>query len=255
MREYSLAQRARCAEKYLGCADMLMDESAASDWGDMVHRVQPVHISHTVTNTSAIGVDSVREVLIGWGRIGRCSAGLATVRLVEADPFSLVPTDTEDKSLRYESAAAFDELQKLRADETPFRSVLRQLRARTSIHAGSTIADRLETLLEDFQDDYGRSLNPESLRAFIALLVQHPDLKRPVITASDTGNLSVEWKSEDKERFLGLQVLPTHQVRYVAYCPDARNPRLRKYSSGLTSADQLFVDLASYDVLSWARSV
>lgn len=164
-----------------------------------------------------------------------------------------VPDEKHNEILGYPKLAVFDELQKLRADETRFRAVLRDLRSLTSVRERESIVKRLEALLEDFQDDYGRCLDTESLRTFVALLSLYPELRRPVITAAENGNLFAEWKTEDGKRFLGLQMLPMHQVRFVAFRPDAKYSQLRNHSSGVTSVDQLFTDLASYDVLAWAR--
>ncbi len=146
----------------------------------------------------------------------------------------------------------FEELQKIRADETHFRSLLRDIPSLTDVRERESIAIRLEALLGDFQDDYGRCLDAESLRTFVTLFSLHPELSKPIITAAENGNLFAEWKAEDGKRFLGLQMLPTHQVRFVAIRPHAKYPQLRNYNSGVTSVEQLFTDLDSYDILSWA---
>lgn len=149
--------------------------------------------------------------------------------------------------------AVFDELEKLRADETRFRAGVAELRAMTTVRERESIAQRLENLLADFRDDYGRCLDTESLRTLIALLVLHPALKRPFITATEKGFLFSEWRSEDQKRLLSLQMLPAHRVRFVAYQPATTYPHLRKHSSGVTSVEELFSDLASYDILAWAQ--
>ncbi len=254
IREYSLAHKARCAERYLGFAGDLDDESTSSGWG-AISDIQPVEIVQAISSTTTPLAGLSHEMLNAWLQ-GKSRGECRAVVVLGVRELGISPAYTgsrKDELFTHEGLAVFDELQKLRADETPFRAVLRQLQAQASIRAREAIAERLEILLEDFQDDYGRSLNPESMKTLLALLTLHPDLKRPTITAAENGNLFVEWKSEDKTRFLGLQLLPMHQVRFVAYCPDARNPHLRKHSSGVTSVDQLFVDLASYDVLSWVR--
>lgn len=259
-REQSLTHKARCAERYLGFPGDLEDEVTSTGWGAINRDVRPMEIHRTLTSTTASSASlSAHNVLSAWLQRGKSHAkhyGQPVVRWVGVKEFAISSAYTDsrkDELVGYERVPVFDELQTLRADEAPFRIVLRQLEAQTAIRARESIAERLEGLLEDFQEDCSRSLNPESLRTFLTLLIQHPDLKRPSITAADSGNLVVEWKSEDKMRFLGLQMLPMHQVRFVAYSPDARNPHFKKHSSGVTSVDQLFVDLASYDVLSWAR--
>ena len=148
----------------------------------------------------------------------------------------------------------FRELQKHRADQTRFREQLSRLYSLTNVRERGSIAGRIDELLGDFQSDYGRSLNTESLQTFIELLSLNPGLKRPVITALDNGNLLAEWRSEDKSHYLGAQMLATHQVRFVAIRPDVKRPHLRIHSSGVTSVDELISDLASYNILSWAST-
>ncbi len=157
-----------------------------------------------------------------------------------------------NENLGHPTLDVFDELQKIRADETHFRAILHDFRSLTTVRERESIAKRLEALLGDFQDDYGRCLDVESLRTFVALFSLHPELRQPTITAAENGNLFAEWKTDDGKRFLGLQMLPTHQVRFVAIRPNATYPQLRKYASGVTSVEQLFTDLPSYDILAWA---
>lgn len=246
----SLARKAIHAAKCLGATDDFevdsMAECAAVERG-----IRPVEIVRATasTTTSSMGV-MLRDMHADWSVLGHNVA----VYSVRAKDFTASPTFTgikNNESLSVVRQAVFDELQKLRADETRFRAVIRELRAQTTISERESIAKRLEVLLEDYQNDYGRSLNAESLRTFVALLLQHPQLRRPAITAAENGNLFVEWKTEDRKRFLGLQMLPMNQVRFVAFRPDAKHPHLRNSTSGITSVEQLFADLASYNILGW----
>lgn len=144
----------------------------------------------------------------------------------------------------------FYELRKSREED--FQVELYRLRNLADVQARVVIAERLETLLEDFQDEYDHCLDLESLRLFVSLLSLNPQLKRPIITATESGCLVVEWKSEDKTKFLGLQMLSIHKVRFVAFRPSEKNPQLRKHVSGETSVNELFSDLVSYNIKAWA---
>ncbi|MDP3496721.1 MAG: hypothetical protein Q8R84_03520 [Candidatus Nitrotoga sp.] len=151
----------------------------------------------------------------------------------------------------YFKPAVFDELQKLRKDKTKFSAALQDLRSRVDIHERVSIVHRLETLMEDFQDDYGRALDADSLRTFIDFLSQYPKLKKPSITANENGILFAEWKNEDGRRSLGVLNLPMHQVRFAAFRPDASSSIRKKHISGVSSIEHLFLDLAPYDILAW----
>jgi hypothetical protein len=249
----SLAHKAIHAAKCLSAADDFEFDSMTAEYAAVGSGIRPVEIGRaTASTTTSSSVGLLREMHADWPQLGH------TVYLVSAKDFTTSPTFTESKNneaLSLVRLAVFDELQRLRADDTRFRAVIRELRTQTAIRERESIANRLEVLLEDFQDDYGRSLNVESLRTFVALLSLHPELRRPAITAAENGNLFAEWKTQDGKRFLGLQMLPMNQVRFVAFRPDAKHSHLRNHSSGVTSVDQLFADLASYDILAWALAV
>lgn len=245
-REQALAHGAINAGRYFNSA-CLDDDSRVVGNPAVGRDIRLVEIVGATANTNTSSSEMTSRDMLGD------QAHIADP-LVKDFPKSLMLTDSKYNEIPdYARLAVFDGLQKLRADETRFRAVLRELQTLTTIREGAPIVKRLEVLLQDFQDDYGRCLDTESLRTFIALLSLHPNLRRPVITAADNGNLFAEWKSEDGKRFLGLQMLPIRQIRFVAFRPDAKYPQLRNHSSGITPADQLFTDLASYDVLAWAR--
>ena len=254
--EQSLAHKAIYANKFLGAhlgqdADLGTTDNLL--YGLDIQLVKPIRATAlTVSPTTLFITDSPSDY-VPTTRPSSYSVELRAglVVMVEIKSASTLTNRKYEEKLGSVSFSAFDELQKIRADDTRFRGALRELLTLTNIHEIEAIAKRLEILLEDFQGDYGRCLSTESLRSLIALLSLHPMLRRPMITASENGNLSVEWKSEDGRQFLGLQMLPMRQIRFFTFRPDAKFSTLRKHLSGLTSVDELFSDLASYDILSW----
>lgn len=254
-REQALAHRAINAGTFPSAAweddDSLAIESLTAERG--VRSMEIIRTATSATNTKTISRDVLgRQVFVRL----LPSHYLRHDRYPRADVKDFVtPTTLTDSTPNENNSnwlAVFDELRNLRADETRFREALCELRSMENVREGEAIAKRLEALLDDFQDDYGRCLDTESLRTFIALLSLHPELKRPVITAAENGNLFAEWKSEDGKRFLGLQLLPMLQVQFVTFQPNAKYSQLRNHSSGITSVDQVFMDTASYNILAWA---
>lgn len=160
--------------------------------------------------------------------------------------------DANAPSYPVDAAHVFDELDRVRADDRPFLKVVGDLRNAPTIPERDALADRLEGLLQAYLEDYGQALDAESLRTFMAFVSHHPELKRPVITATPDGNLFAEWKGDKGRRYLGVQFLPTRQVRYVAIRPNPRHAPYRIRSSGLVTVDQLLAEITSYDVTDWA---
>lgn len=150
-------------------------------------------------------------------------------------------------------STAFEDLAKVRADDRNFLKVLRSLRNSELILEKEVLAERLTVLLHDYQDDYGQSLDAESLNTFIAFVSFHPELKRPIITATPDGNLFAEWKGDEGRRYLGVQFLPTRQVRYVAIRPNPQHPQLRIRTSGIVTTDQLLAEISIHNVSDWAN--
>lgn len=251
----ALVEKARNAAKILASFPEEEISLGAAD-SNQFRNVRLVEIP-SATNTTSQATVMLRDMpvtvsVMGIGQLKhdffnslilRSSADLTQLSNIE-----------QDIDLAAYWSPAFEELQEIRADERPFRAILRELRFMEAVLERRLIADRLETLLEDFQGDYGRSVDAESLRTFVAFLSLYPDLRKPIITAASNGNIFAEWKSEDGSRFLGLQMFPMLQVQYVAIRPNPRYPQLRKNTAGVTSVEQLFADLASYDIQSWIRA-
>jgi hypothetical protein len=150
-------------------------------------------------------------------------------------------------------SAAFEELARVRADTSNFLKAICLLRNAELITEREALADRLTVLLQDYQDDYGQSLDAESLHTFIAFVSFYPELKRPIITATPDGNLFAEWKGDEGSRYLGVQFLPTRQVRYVAIRPNPQHPQHRIRSSGVITTDQLLAEIPSHNIGDWAN--
>lgn len=148
--------------------------------------------------------------------------------------------------------AAFEDLARVRADNRSFLKVICLLRNLELIPEKEVLADRLTGLLHDYQDDYGQSLDAESLHTFIAFVSFHPNLKRPIITATPDGNLFAEWKADEGRRYLGVQFLPTRQVRYVAIRPNPEHPQLRIRTSGVATTNHLLAEIPTHNVGDWA---
>ncbi len=248
--EQLIAQRARNASGCLGSISRLNDYTDFAESPISRSDVRTVDIPFATSTTS--GSLQVVHVM---------PAGSVTVNpygynyLAAFGGCVVIPPKWGVKAnevLEYFNQPVFDELQTLRSDESKFRSVLEDLKSKTAIQEREYIADRLATLLEDFQSDSGRSLDADSLRTFVALLSLYPKLKRPHITADEKGYLFAEWKNEDGKRSLGVLILPMRQIRFVAFRPDESSAVRKKHISGLSSVGQLFKDLSSYDVLTWA---
>lgn len=148
--------------------------------------------------------------------------------------------------------AAFEDLARVRADNRSFLKEIGLLRNLDLIPEKEILADRLTGLLHDYQDDYGQSLDAESLHTFIAFVSFHPNLKRPIITATPDGNLFAEWKADEGRRYLGVQFLPTRQVRYVAIRPNPEHPQLRIRTSGVATTNHLLAEIPTHNVGGWA---
>lgn len=161
------------------------------------------------------------------------------------------PLSISEYNIETSCGAAFEELARVRADDRNFLKVVGDLRNAKTIPENEALSDRLEALLRAYQEDYGQSLDAESLRTFMSFVSHHPELKRPIITATPDGNLFAEWKGDEGRRYLGVQFLPTRQVRYVAIRPNPQHVQCIR-SSGLVTADQLLAEIASHNVADWA---
>ena len=134
------------------------------------------------------------------------------------------PTSTASENISFQeqftdaqSVAAFDEIDRRRADTTEVEVWLSVLREHTNIQNAARIADRTASLLELYQEDYdGRSLSSSSLNTFLEFLKIHPESKFPSITATPAGELYVQWKHSEAER-LGVQFMAGGEVKWALF--------------------------------------
>ncbi len=168
--------------------------------------------------------------------------------VLAAESVSTVTTSHVQK----ETVSAFRELEETRADDSNFLRALAELRREATVPEHDILANRLDTLLEAYQEDYGQSLDVDSLRSFISFMSLHPRLNRPILTATPDGNLFAEWKDRQSKHYLAVQFLPTGQLRYVAIRQNPQHMQARIRSSGILTGDQLLNEIASHDVLNWA---
>lgn len=242
--QFSLAQKALYAKAFLGTNQFLPAD--------------PVEISGTLTTTGRVHelkAGNINSAPIIHGTEGYLlvdASGWATIK--SKKQFTLYTTATSSPSEPLSvSRGAFEELAKTRANASSFLRAIDDLRHTVIIHDRELIANRLKELLVDYQEDYGQSLDAESLRTFITFMASHPELRRPILTATPEGNLFGEWKDQGRTRYVGVHFLPTRQVRYVAYRPNPLYPHQRARTSGLITADLLLKELNAYEILSWAR--
>lgn len=224
----SLAQRAFHSRALLGSL------------GETSQPLSMVQTSGNVVSTDCVIMLSPAENKLGVGWRA----------LLKNQSFASSPTTTTTRIERDRFRAAFDELEEARADTSKFLGVVSELRTEKSIPEASRLAVRLETLLTDYQADYGLSLSVESLRTLVRFLFNNPHLKSPIITATPNGNLFGEWKSEG--RYLGVQFLTNRHGRYVAVRPNPLYPHHRIRASGVVTTDQLLSEIASHNINEWA---
>lgn len=235
----TLAQKARHASVFLGNSSAASESirySTGSDYEISGGNISPA--SFILRESSVGGV--FHRLVIPPQSLGESAAltGLST---------SLCQFN------RIDYGAAFEDLEKVRADNRTFLKVVAEVRDSKTIPESAALADRLKVLLDAYYDDYGQTLDAESLRTFVSFVSLHPELRRPIITATPDGNLFAEWKGNDGIHYLGLQFLPSRQVRYVAVRPNPKHNHYRIRSSGLVTPDQLVAEIAGHRVLDWAK--
>ena len=100
------------------------------------------------------------------------------------------------------------------------------------------IKARLLSLREMLQEEEGPSveLSLDSLRAFLAFLRQVPTVRQPSITLTPEGEIYARWKSEGA-RLFASHFISGEKVRFVAFRPNPRRPRLVQRVSGVDAVD------------------
>ena len=97
---------------------------------------------------------------------------------------------------------------------------------------------RLLSLREMLREEEGPSaeFSLDSLRAFLAFLRQIPGVRQPSITLTPEGEVYARWKDEGV-RLFAIHFISGETVRFVAFRPNPRRPRLVQRVSGVDAVD------------------
>lgn len=138
----------------------------------------------------------------------------------------------------------------LRSDDHLALQAIRRLEA-VQVPYQERLVKRLEELLRAYQEDYeGRSLSPSAIDVLVDFLGAHPDLRRPRLSATPSGDLYAEWTGP-ADMLLGVRFMPSGDVQYVVWTPNALHKGRTDRASGTTTADALMEKLAHLRDLRW----
>lgn len=100
------------------------------------------------------------------------------------------------------------------------------------------IKSRLVSLRKMVQEEEGAEadLAPDSLRAFVEFLRRIPGARQPNIGLTSEGEIYARWKGDGAELF-AVHFLSGEKVRFAAFRPNPRYPRLVQRLSGVDAAD------------------
>lgn len=127
--------------------------------------------------------------------------------------------------------------------------------AAQDMHFGGTIKARLLSLREMLKEEEGESteFSLESLRAFIAFLLRLSDVRLPSLTLTSEGEIYARWKGEGG-RLFAAHFICGEKVRFVAFRPNPRRPRLVQRISGVDAVDTVLgIADNACSVLEWMR--
>jgi len=117
------------------------------------------------------------------------------------------------------------------------------------------LKSRLLSLRSMLQDEEGPAadLSPDSLRAFLVFIHQLPGVRRPNMALTSEGEVYARWKG-DNGRLFSLHFISGEKVRFTAFRPNPRYPRLVRRISGVDAADTVLQTAdAACSVLEWLR--
>ena len=100
------------------------------------------------------------------------------------------------------------------------------------------IRTRLKTLRNMLQEEDGTDvdLDMASVSAFVAFLRSVSGLRLPGISLTPEGEVYARWKG-DGPRLFALHFISGEKVRFVAFRPNPRRPRLVQRISGIDAVD------------------
>lgn len=135
--------------------------------------------------------------------------------------------------------------------ESAVNRLIADVRLATTIPFRHRLAQRLINLAEAAREDEDESqLSPHSLRHFIKFLRSNPRLKYPDVALTPTGNILAQWKA-GSNKLLGVQFLPSGEVRFVLFAPEKLNDNSIIRLSGVVRLEALLSTVEPHGAASW----
>ena len=131
-------------------------------------------------------------------------------------------------------------------------SLISFVRNHVRLGYSEALASRLSYLHEASIDEAPDQapISVDSLQCFISFIDGKTELKEPDVVLTYSGNIRAEWYRSRKEH-LGVEFLPTGQVRYVVFARDPNHSTRIDRSSGWVAAESLMEKISPFNVLAW----
>jgi hypothetical protein len=172
---------------------------------------------------------------LSWGRISGLFSELFRLKVQNQGGTGEVSTETGVPGNEWR-----EELSELSAQwrEQEINMLFEPLSAIQTADFGETIKARLLSLRTMLQEEEGPAadLSPDSLRAFLAFLHHVPDVRQPNIALTSEGEVYARWKGVGG-RLFAVHFISGDKVRFTAFRPNPRRPRLVQRVSGVDAAD------------------
>ena len=115
------------------------------------------------------------------------------------------------------------------------------------------LAERLETLVGQREEEIANGLEPasvESLRQLLRFLIRGRHLRRPGVVITPRGNFRARWR-ESRTQFFAAELFPNGRAKWVLFCPDSCDSGQTARTSGIQSADSLLRSAEDLGAFEW----
>lgn len=177
-----------------------------------------------------------------------------------AAPHHAVTWATRETAVSYTSdpptSSPFQTIDERRSEADKVSELIELIRSSAELPFAERLARRLEELVDIAREEAPdqSEMSSNSLRAFMRLLRDHPDLSEPGVVLTPSGNILAEWRAAPN-KLCAAEFVSDARVNYVVFAPNTRDPHETSRITGVgLPVESLLSAIQPHGADAWMRT-
>ena len=152
------------------------------------------------------------------------------------------------------SSRPFQIIDERRDEEQKVSELVTFIRRSINLPFARRVANRLDQLIRISEEEAPNqsAISSDSLRTFVRLLRNSPDLSEPGVVLTPSGNIRAEWRAA-QNKLCAAEFLPDGKVHFVVFAPDIHDAQETIRLSGIALVESFLSAVEPYGADAWLK--